>query len=166
MLRGAGGRLEMAKRQVVTSKGAGKGEMKARKASQLVEDWSSHLVLRKKTMPVLSEDSGLHETLALLTSQLRPDSNHKEEMVFLKDIFSERSLSYLMKVIEELQTSPMNNDEKELLQLLSTPHLRLCSWPRMTLAAILTSLDVRALLRGYGFNPAFLKRITDSVTLI
>ncbi|XP_015278664.1 PREDICTED: MAGUK p55 subfamily member 3 [Gekko japonicus] len=101
-------------------------------------------------MPVLSEDSGLHETLALLTSQLRPDSNHKEEMVFLKDIFSEKSLSYLMKiheklchyerqspvpvlhsasalaedVIEELQTAPMNNDEKELLQLLSTPHLR------------------------------------------
>ncbi|XP_077168982.1 MAGUK p55 subfamily member 3 isoform X3 [Paroedura picta] len=101
-------------------------------------------------MPVLSEDSGLHETLALLTSQLRPDSNHKEEMVFLKDIFSERSLSYLMKiheklchyerqspvpvlhsasalaedVIEELQTAPINDDEKELLQLLSTPHLR------------------------------------------
>ncbi|XP_063156937.1 MAGUK p55 subfamily member 3 [Candoia aspera] len=101
-------------------------------------------------MPVLSEDSGLHETLALLTSQLRPDSNHKEEMVFLRDIFSERSLSCLMKiheklchyeqhspvpilhsasalaedVIEELQTAPVNNDEKELLQLLSTPHLR------------------------------------------
>ncbi|KAL8176169.1 UNVERIFIED_CONTAM: hypothetical protein K2H54_024857 [Gekko kuhli] len=53
-------------------------------------------------MPVLSEDSGLHETLALLTSQLRPDSNHKEEMVFLKDIFSERSLSYLMKIHEKL----------------------------------------------------------------
>ncbi|KAM6450928.1 MAGUK p55 subfamily member 3 isoform 2-T4 [Liasis olivaceus] len=101
-------------------------------------------------MPVLSEDSGLHETLALLTSQLRPDSNHKEEMVFLRDIFSERSLSCLMKiheklchyeqhspvpvlhsasalaedVIEELQTAPMNNDEKELLLLLSSPHLR------------------------------------------
>lgn len=42
---------------------------------------------------------GLHETLALLTSQLRPDSNHKEEMGFLRDIFSERSLNYLMKVI-------------------------------------------------------------------
>ncbi|XP_042692403.1 MAGUK p55 subfamily member 3 isoform X2 [Centrocercus urophasianus] len=101
-------------------------------------------------MPVLSEDSGLHETLALLTSQLRPDSNHKEEMGFLKDVFSEKSLSYLMKiheklrhyerqsptpvlhsaaglvedVIEELQTAPVNNEEKELLQLLSTPHLR------------------------------------------
>ncbi|XP_031412923.1 MAGUK p55 subfamily member 3 isoform X5 [Meleagris gallopavo] len=101
-------------------------------------------------MPVLSEDSGLHETLALLTSQLRPDSNHKEEMGFLKDVFSEKSLSYLMKiheklrhyerqsptpvlhsaaglvedVIEELQTAPVNNEEKELLQLLTTPHLR------------------------------------------
>ncbi|XP_030397364.1 MAGUK p55 subfamily member 3 [Gopherus evgoodei] len=101
-------------------------------------------------MPVLSEDSGLHETLALLTSQLRPDSNHKEEMGFLRDVFSEKSLSYLMKiheklrhyerqsptpvlhsaaalaedVIEELQTMPVNNEEKELLQLLSTPHLR------------------------------------------
>uniref|UniRef100_A0A8D0EY14 Membrane palmitoylated protein 3 n=1 Tax=Strix occidentalis caurina TaxID=311401 RepID=A0A8D0EY14_STROC len=100
-------------------------------------------------MPVLSS-SGLHETLALLTSQLRPDSNHKEEMGFLRDVFSEKSLSYLMKiheklrhyerqsptpvlhsaaglvedVIEELQTAPVNNDEKELLQLLSTPHLR------------------------------------------
>ncbi|XP_074834824.1 MAGUK p55 subfamily member 3 isoform X1 [Carettochelys insculpta] len=101
-------------------------------------------------MPVLSEDSGLHETLALLTSQLTPDSNHKEEMGFLRDVFSEKSLSYLMKiheklrhyerqsptpvlhsaaalaedVIEELQTTPVNNEEKELLQLLSTPHLR------------------------------------------
>lgn len=46
--------------------------------------------------PTLS--AGLHETLALLTSQLRPDSNHKEEMGFLKDVFSEKSLSYLMKV--------------------------------------------------------------------
>lgn len=41
--------------------------------------------------------AGLHETLALLTSQLRPDANHKEDMVFLKDVFSERSLGYLMK---------------------------------------------------------------------
>ncbi|NXP67121.1 MPP3 protein, partial [Chloropsis cyanopogon] len=99
---------------------------------------------------VLNLNLGLHETLALLTSQLRPDSNHKEEMGFLRDVFSERSLSYLMKiheklrhyerqsptpvlhsaaglvedVIEELQTAPVNNEEKELLQLLSTPHLR------------------------------------------
>ncbi|XP_038183929.1 MAGUK p55 subfamily member 3 isoform X1 [Arvicola amphibius] len=115
-------------------------------------------------MPVLSEDSGLHETLALLTSQLRPDSNHREEMGFLRDVFSEKSLSYLMKiheklryyerqsptpvlhsamalaedvsprlsyscllllqVMEELQATSVHSDEKELLQLLSTPHLR------------------------------------------
>ncbi len=36
--------------------------------------------------------------LALLTSQLHPDANHKEDMVFLREVFSERSLSYLMKV--------------------------------------------------------------------
>ncbi|KAF6095495.1 membrane palmitoylated protein 3 [Phyllostomus discolor] len=101
-------------------------------------------------MPVLSEDSGLHETLALLTSQLRPDSNHKEEMGFLQDVFSEKSLGYLMKiheklryyerqsptpvlhsavalaedVMEELQAASVRSDERELLQLLSTPHLR------------------------------------------
>ncbi|EDM06165.1 membrane protein, palmitoylated 3 (MAGUK p55 subfamily member 3) [Rattus norvegicus] len=101
-------------------------------------------------MPVLSEDSGLHETLALLTSQLRPDSNHREEMGFLRDVFSEKSLGYLMKiheklryyerqsptpvlhsamalaedVMEELQAASVHSDERELLQLLSTPHLR------------------------------------------
>ncbi|XP_012887396.1 PREDICTED: MAGUK p55 subfamily member 3 [Dipodomys ordii] len=101
-------------------------------------------------MPVLSEDSGLHETLALLTSQLRPDSNHREEMGFLRDVFSEKSLGYLMKiheklryyerqsptpvlhsavalaedVMEELQAASVHSEERELLQLLSTPHLR------------------------------------------
>uniref|UniRef100_A0A672RN20 MAGUK p55 scaffold protein 3 n=1 Tax=Sinocyclocheilus grahami TaxID=75366 RepID=A0A672RN20_SINGR len=54
-------------------------------------------------MPVLSAGAGLHETLALLTSQLHPDANHKEDMVFLKDVFSERSLSYLMKIHEKLR---------------------------------------------------------------
>ncbi|KAM6175133.1 MAGUK p55 subfamily member 3 [Erethizon dorsatum] len=101
-------------------------------------------------MPVLSEDSGLHETLALLTSQLRPDSSHGEEMGFLRDVFSERSLGCLMKiheklrcyerqsptpvlhsavalaedVVEELQAASGHGDERELLQLLATPHLR------------------------------------------
>uniref|UniRef100_A0A672NX17 MAGUK p55 scaffold protein 3 n=1 Tax=Sinocyclocheilus grahami TaxID=75366 RepID=A0A672NX17_SINGR len=101
-------------------------------------------------MPVLSAGAGLHETLALLTSQLRPDANHKEDMVFLKDVFSERSLSYLMKiheklrqyerqsptpvlhsastlaedVAEELQSGPMSAEEKELLHLLTSPHLQ------------------------------------------
>uniref|UniRef100_A0AAY5K6K0 Membrane protein, palmitoylated 3a (MAGUK p55 subfamily member 3) n=1 Tax=Esox lucius TaxID=8010 RepID=A0AAY5K6K0_ESOLU len=88
--------------------------------------------------------------MALLTSQLRPDANHKEDMVFLKDIFSEKSLGYLMKiheklrqyerqsptpvlhsaaslaedVAEELQSGPMSVEEKELLQLLTSPHLK------------------------------------------
>lgn len=101
-------------------------------------------------MPVLSEDSGLHETLALLTSQLSPDSSRGEEAGFLRDVFSERSLSYLMKiheklrcyerqspspvlhsavalaedVAEELQAASARGDERELLQLLATPHLR------------------------------------------
>uniref|UniRef100_A0A8C7SR37 MAGUK p55 scaffold protein 3a n=1 Tax=Oncorhynchus mykiss TaxID=8022 RepID=A0A8C7SR37_ONCMY len=101
-------------------------------------------------MPVLSAGTGLHETLALLTSQLRPDANHKEDMVFLKDVFSEKSLGYLMKiheklrqyerqsptpvlhsaaslaedVAEELQSGPMSVEEKELLQLLTSPHLK------------------------------------------
>ncbi|XP_016136026.1 MAGUK p55 subfamily member 3-like isoform X3 [Sinocyclocheilus grahami] len=104
----------------------------------------------KETMPVLSAGAGLHETLALLTSQLHPDANHKEDMVFLKDVFSERSLSYLMKiheklrqyerqsptpvlhsastlaedVAEELQSGPMSAEEKELLHLLTSPHLK------------------------------------------
>ncbi|KAJ8389950.1 hypothetical protein AAFF_G00112350 [Aldrovandia affinis] len=101
-------------------------------------------------MPVLSAGTGLHETLALLTSQLRPDANHKEDMVFLKEVFSEKSLGFLMKiheklrqyerqsptpilhsasslaedVAEELQSGPMSSDEKELLQLLTSPHLK------------------------------------------
>nr|XP_020461131.1 MAGUK p55 subfamily member 3 isoform X2 [Monopterus albus] len=104
----------------------------------------------KEAMPVLTAGAGLHETLALLTSQLRPDANHKEDMVFLKDVFSERSLGYLMKiheklrqyerqsptpvlhsasslaedVAEELQSGPMSSEEKELLHLLTSPHLK------------------------------------------
>lgn len=64
---------------------------------------------------------GLHETLALLTSQLRPDANHKEDMVFLKDVFSERSLSYLMKVctvgfaLNSLAASYVMNDSLHAL---------------------------------------------------
>ncbi|KAM6951090.1 MAGUK p55 subfamily member 3-like [Aplochiton taeniatus] len=101
-------------------------------------------------MPILSASTGLHETLALLTSQLHPDANHKEDLVFLKDVFSEKSLDYLLKIheklrqyerqspspvlhsasclaedlAEELQTGPMDNDERELLVLLANPHLK------------------------------------------
>ncbi|XP_016139588.1 MAGUK p55 subfamily member 3 isoform X3 [Sinocyclocheilus grahami] len=101
-------------------------------------------------MPVLSPTTGLHEMLALLTSQLHPDANHKEDMVFLREVFSERSLSYLMKiherlrqfqlqsltpvlhsasclaedVAEELQNGPLEEDERELLTLLTDPHVK------------------------------------------
>ncbi|CAG12636.1 unnamed protein product, partial [Tetraodon nigroviridis] len=93
---------------------------------------------------------GLHETLALLTSQLHPDANHKEDLVFLQDVFSEKSLGYIMKIhdklkeyerhspspvlhsasclaedlAEELQNKPLEEDERELLLLLSTPHIK------------------------------------------
>ncbi|CAK6971022.1 MAGUK p55 subfamily member 3-like [Scomber scombrus] len=101
-------------------------------------------------MPIVSANTGLHETLALLTSQLHPDANYKDDLVFLKDVFSEKSLGYLMKIheklkqyekqspnpvlhsasclaedlAEELQNGPLEDDERELLLLLSTPHLK------------------------------------------
>ncbi|XP_076615249.1 MAGUK p55 subfamily member 3-like isoform X1 [Chaetodon auriga] len=103
-----------------------------------------------EAMPIVSASTGLHETLALLTSQLHPDANHKEDLVFLKDVFSEKSLGYLMKIhdklrqyekhsptpvlhsasclaedlAEELQNGALEDDERELLLLLSTPHLK------------------------------------------
>ncbi|KAM4526959.1 MAGUK p55 subfamily member 3-like isoform 1-T1 [Fundulus diaphanus] len=101
-------------------------------------------------MPIISANTGLHETLAILTSQLHPDANHKEDLVFLRDVFSEKSISYLMKIherlkqyekysptpvlhsasclaedlAEELQSGPLQDDERELLVLLNTPHLK------------------------------------------
>ncbi|XP_070783071.1 MAGUK p55 subfamily member 3-like isoform X2 [Enoplosus armatus] len=103
-----------------------------------------------EAMPIVSASTGLHETLALLTSQLHPDANHKEDLVFLKDVFSEKSIGYLMKIhdklrqyekhsptpvlhsasclaedlAEELQNGALEDDERELLLLLSTPHLK------------------------------------------
>ncbi|XP_062416168.1 MAGUK p55 subfamily member 3-like isoform X1 [Pungitius pungitius] len=102
-------------------------------------------------MPIVSTSAvGLHETLAHLTSQLHPGANHKEELAFLREVFSEKSLGYLMKIheklkqyekhsptpvlhsatclaedlAEELQNGPLEDDERELLLLLSTPHLK------------------------------------------
>ncbi|XP_063077128.1 MAGUK p55 subfamily member 3 [Engraulis encrasicolus] len=101
-------------------------------------------------MPVLSPTTGLHELLALLTSQLHPDANQKEDLVFLKEVFSERSLGFLMKiherlrlyqrqsptpvlnsasylaedVVEELQSGALDGDERELFMLLTTPHVK------------------------------------------
>ncbi|XP_051523423.1 MAGUK p55 subfamily member 3 isoform X2 [Myxocyprinus asiaticus] len=101
-------------------------------------------------MHVLSPTTGLHEMLALLTSQLHPEANHKEDLVFLREVFSERGLSYLMKiherlrqfqgqspipvlhsasclaedVAEELQNGPLEDDERELMTLLTAPHVK------------------------------------------
>ncbi|CAB1422844.1 unnamed protein product [Pleuronectes platessa] len=101
-------------------------------------------------MPIVSTSTGLHETLALLTSQLHPGAKHKDDLHFLKDVFSEKSLGYLMTiheklklyekqnptpvlhsasclaedVAEELHNGPLEEDERELLLLLSTPHLK------------------------------------------
>uniref|UniRef100_V9KJS0 Membrane protein, palmitoylated 3 (MAGUK p55 subfamily member 3) n=1 Tax=Callorhinchus milii TaxID=7868 RepID=V9KJS0_CALMI len=101
-------------------------------------------------MPVLSSGTGLHEVLALLTAQLRPDANLKEEISFLTEVFSEKSFNSLMKIheklrhfdrhtpsptlysaatlvhelSEELQNGPMGNDVSELLQLLAKPHVK------------------------------------------
>uniref|UniRef100_G3NUY0 MAGUK p55 scaffold protein 3b n=1 Tax=Gasterosteus aculeatus aculeatus TaxID=481459 RepID=G3NUY0_GASAC len=101
-------------------------------------------------MPIVSTSTGLHETLAHLTSRLHSGAKHKEELGFLTDVFSEKSLGYLMKIheklkqyekhspspvlhsatclaedlAEELQNGPLEDDERELLLLLSTPHLK------------------------------------------
>ena len=69
----------------------------------------------------LASSSGLHETLALLTSQLRPDSNHREEMGFLRDVFSEKSLSYLMKVNPRWLSLPPPPSLREALSVPSQP---------------------------------------------
>ncbi|XP_077481453.1 MAGUK p55 subfamily member 3-like isoform X2 [Stigmatopora argus] len=102
------------------------------------------------SMPALSANTDLHETLALLTSHLHPNANHKENMGFLKDVFSEKGLVYLMKIheklklyerqsptpiflhasrladdlSEDLQNGLLQEDERELLLLLGTPHLK------------------------------------------
>ncbi|XP_031417149.1 MAGUK p55 subfamily member 3 isoform X4 [Clupea harengus] len=101
-------------------------------------------------MPVLSPTTGLHELLALLTSTLHPDANQKEDLVFLKEVFSERSLGFLMKiherlrlyqrqsptpvlhsasclaedVVDELQAGALAGDERELFLLLTAPHVK------------------------------------------
>ncbi|XP_060704704.1 MAGUK p55 subfamily member 3-like [Hemiscyllium ocellatum] len=101
-------------------------------------------------MPVLSTAAGLHEILALLTAQLRPDANLTAEIGFLTEVFSEHSFNSLMKIhqklqqfvrqgptpalhsaaalaediSEELQSGQNSNDTRELMQLLAKPHLQ------------------------------------------
>lgn len=79
--------------------------------------------------------AGLHETLALLTSQLHPDANHKEDLVFLRDVFSEKSLGYLMKVQHILVIAVTLSDYftracsiifNDFLPIIITNFIRLC----------------------------------------
>ncbi|KAM8877835.1 MAGUK p55 subfamily member 3-like [Synchiropus picturatus] len=103
-----------------------------------------------EAMPVITSNGGLHETLALLTSHLHLDHSRQEDLVFLEDVFSEKTLGYLMKIheklrqyakqspspvlhsastlaedlTEELQCRGLEEDERELVCLLSSPHLK------------------------------------------
>ncbi|XP_034258021.1 MAGUK p55 subfamily member 7 isoform X2 [Pantherophis guttatus] len=105
-------------------------------------------------MPALSTgssgDAGLYELLASLPAQLQPHVDNQDDMTFLWDMFGEKSLHSLVKIheklhhyekhspvpmlhgasaladdlAEELQNKPLNNEIRELLQLLSKPSLK------------------------------------------
>ncbi|XP_064410758.1 MAGUK p55 subfamily member 7 isoform X3 [Latimeria chalumnae] len=79
-------------------------------------------------MPALStgsgNDTGLYELLAALPTQLQPHVNNQKDLTFLRDMFGEKSLHSLVKLAEELQSKPMSNEIRELLKLLTKPHLK------------------------------------------
>ncbi|XP_066573962.1 MAGUK p55 subfamily member 7 isoform X2 [Amia ocellicauda] len=105
-------------------------------------------------MPALStgpgNDTGLYELLAALPTQLQPHVDSQEDRTFLQDLFGEKSLHSLVKIheklqyyeqqcpvpvlpsagiladdlAEELQSKPMNSEIRELLKLLSKPHVK------------------------------------------
>ncbi|KAE8280097.1 MAGUK p55 subfamily member 7 Protein humpback [Larimichthys crocea] len=105
-------------------------------------------------MPALAtgagHEPGLYELLAALPSQLQPHVSRPEDNTFLQDMFGERSLHSLIKIHERLQhyeeskpvpvldsVAPLahelskelegklaNAEIKELLQILSKPHVK------------------------------------------
>uniref|UniRef100_UPI00398E6AA9 MAGUK p55 subfamily member 7 isoform X2 n=1 Tax=Pristiophorus japonicus TaxID=55135 RepID=UPI00398E6AA9 len=105
-------------------------------------------------MPALStgsgNDTGLYELLASLPTQLQSHVNSQEDLTFLRDMFGEKSLHSLVKIHEKLQqyerqsptpilqnaatladdltedlhNTPMNSEIRELVKLLSQPHLK------------------------------------------
>uniref|UniRef100_A0A8D3CF34 MAGUK p55 scaffold protein 3b n=1 Tax=Scophthalmus maximus TaxID=52904 RepID=A0A8D3CF34_SCOMX len=77
-------------------------------------------------MPIASASTGLHETLALLTSQLHPDANHKEDLVFLKDVLSEKSIVHFD--ICDLWRDFLLPTLSSLSLFQSDPCLRFCPW--------------------------------------
>ncbi|XP_062377064.1 MAGUK p55 subfamily member 7 isoform X2 [Sardina pilchardus] len=105
-------------------------------------------------MPALStgagNEPGLYELLAVLPSQLQPHVQSPEESSFLSTMFGEKSLHSLVKIheklqsyedsspapvlqtaeslasdlAEELQNKTLTGDIKELIKLLSKPHIK------------------------------------------
>uniref|UniRef100_A0A4W3H5P5 MAGUK p55 scaffold protein 7a n=1 Tax=Callorhinchus milii TaxID=7868 RepID=A0A4W3H5P5_CALMI len=99
-------------------------------------------------MPVFGDS--LYELLASLPTQLQPHVNSQEDLTFLRDMFGEKSLHSLVKIHEKLQqyerqspapilqdaailaddltedlhSTPMNSEIRELVKLLSKPHLK------------------------------------------
>uniref|UniRef100_A0A8C6SHN2 Membrane protein, palmitoylated 7a (MAGUK p55 subfamily member 7) n=1 Tax=Neogobius melanostomus TaxID=47308 RepID=A0A8C6SHN2_9GOBI len=76
---------------------------------------------------LLNRAQGLYELLAALPSQLQPHVSRPEDSSFLHDMFRERSLHSLIKVTplsDELQGQSSNGEIKELLALLSRPHVK------------------------------------------
>uniref|UniRef100_A0A4W3HQA6 MAGUK p55 scaffold protein 3 n=1 Tax=Callorhinchus milii TaxID=7868 RepID=A0A4W3HQA6_CALMI len=138
-------------------------------------------------MPVLSSGTGLHEVLALLTAQLRPDANLKEEISFLTEVFSEKSFNSLMKIheklrhfdrhtpsptlysaatlvhelSEELQNGPMGNDVSELLQLLAKPHVKVGATIRMDEQT--SAVVVARIMRGGAADRSGLVHVGDEL---
>lgn len=98
----------------------------------------------------MGHEPGLYELLAALPSQLQPHVSRPEDSSFLHDMFRERSLHSLIKIhtrlqhfedsrpapalksavslvselSDELQGKSSNGDIKELLALLSRPHVK------------------------------------------
>uniref|UniRef100_A0A672JYP6 MAGUK p55 subfamily member 7 n=1 Tax=Sinocyclocheilus grahami TaxID=75366 RepID=A0A672JYP6_SINGR len=69
---------------------------------------------------------GLYELLSVLPSQLQPHVEGADDRSFLHAMFGERSLHSLVKVslTEELQGRSANNEMRELVKLLSKPHIK------------------------------------------
>uniref|UniRef100_A0A8C1Y226 Membrane protein, palmitoylated 7a (MAGUK p55 subfamily member 7) n=1 Tax=Cyprinus carpio TaxID=7962 RepID=A0A8C1Y226_CYPCA len=68
----------------------------------------------------------LYELLSILPSQLQPHVERADDRSFLHAMFGERSLHSLVKVslTEELQERSASNEMRELVKLLSKPHLK------------------------------------------
>ncbi|XP_063062974.1 MAGUK p55 subfamily member 7 isoform X2 [Engraulis encrasicolus] len=95
-------------------------------------------------------EPGLYELLAVLPSQLQPHAQSPEDTSFLSNMFNQRSLHSLVKIHEtlqcyedntpvpvlqtaetlaldladELQNKPLTGEAKELIKLLSRPHIK------------------------------------------